>query len=125
MNEQQTKHTPGPWKISGCCFIHHSVSDEWFHELIVETGDAATNPKPCIAIVNCRAYVATEKQANKPDPEALANARLIAAAPELLEALKRCHSAFQQSPLNKDDDWVQGRLASDIRAAINKATRGG
>ena len=95
MNEQQTKHTPGPWR-----------SGDMFNTIF---GPPNGNPAPEII-----ASVHTNRKAN---------ARLIAAAPELLEALKRCHSAFQQSPLNKDDDWVQGRLASDIRAAINKATR--
>lgn len=40
---------------------------------------------------------------------------------ELLAALKRCHSAFQSSPMNKDDDWITSKLAADIRAAIAKA----
>lgn len=59
--------------------------------------------------------------------EALANARLIAAAPELLEALGYCESWFAtHSPTAK---LINGHLAEHpmltcIRAAIAKATEG-
>lgn len=37
---------------------------------------------------------------------------------ELVCVLKRCHGMFQQSPLNDDNDWVNGQLARDIRAVL-------
>lgn len=103
----QFKGTPGPWKISG----------NW-----VETDDI-----PIAKIINCKPGSGTY----------LANKQIIAAAPELLEAL-----TYGQT-LNLPDmlDWVADRLvnvhgencnldfilsirerANKARAAINKAT---
>jgi hypothetical protein len=61
-------HTPGPWRISGC-----KIGDS----LLIEHGDIGT-VSPCIGLV----YIDEGRLPQQ------ANARLIAAAPEMLEALK-------------------------------------
>lgn len=55
----KTSHTPGPWSIQG---------DKIINEETIQ-------------------YIADIRRDGEDDPEAQANARLIAAAPELLEAL--------------------------------------
>lgn len=82
------KHTPGPWEVS---------KDEG--DVVVVSEDL-----PFIATVHTSALKGTQK----------ANARLIAAAPELLEALKHA------------EKWMEGWASADpyigyIRAAIAKA----
>ena len=89
-------YTPGPWTVSGC------RSDQG---LLIEHGDAETF-SPIIAEV-------------KSDGARLpltANARLIAAAPELLEAAKKTVAAF---PSNKHPKCNCGHCM--LRRAITKA----
>jgi hypothetical protein len=104
----ETKHTPGPW------LIENREGVDGFTDLVVRfpgyDGTANGRPKAIdpfsIATINTAYFGDTE------DLEAQANARLIAAAPELLEALRAL--------LNWD-----GKPATDIanaRAAILKAT---
>ena len=40
---------------------------------------------------------------------------------ELMAVLERCHGMFQQSPLNKDGNWLSSQLARDIRKALSNA----
>lgn len=92
-------HTPGPWKISAEC-----------QTIIIDDRSPFGNG---VLIASCMGndhsgFYATASQAN-------ANASLIAAAPELLEA---CKSAL---------DWLQGwesaePFSATLRAAIAKAT---
>jgi hypothetical protein len=101
-NLQSLKHTPGPW------LLENNIAYGW-----------KTNPysistrKPgvhSVAIANIPA-----KQTISRD-EALANARLISAAPDLLDALM----TFPQSLAWTDDElWAWAQRA---RAAIAKAT---
>ena len=64
------KHTPGPWQI-----VEHSWSD---------TGIYANDKQ--VALLNIAPYADEDTQQTL-EAEAAANARLIAAAPKLLEAL--------------------------------------
>lgn len=81
----KTQHTPGPWKVE---FSQISAPDE--KKCIVQFG------------FNIRE-----------NPQALANARLIAASPDLLGALKDVMQTFV------GDD--QNEVAQRARAAIAKA----
>lgn len=87
------KHTPGPWKFAS---DQHS---DYQHAIAAENGKhvgAAYHNHPC-------RMTAEEK----------ANARLIAAAPELLEA---CETALTNlSPLYASDHLVIRRLTAAIK----------
>lgn len=83
-------HTPGTW---------HQGRDK--------------NGKPII----CQEYD-VDLYGTEPNPEWQANCRLVSAAPELLEALKRMEFAF--SPLAKD--CTLAGLIDEARAVIAKAT---
>lgn len=95
----ETKHTPGPWSVNEC---HVYRYDDEYDETICDTSGAPTEA----------AFMS-----DVPD-RAEANARLIAAAPELLEACKRLMGrAFvgSHTPREQDPLW---KLA---HAAIAKA----
>ena len=102
-----TKHTQGPWKLVGSTTV--SDADQ------------------SVGIANVSTYSIGED-------EAAANARLIAAAPELLEALKDYESALIRRIIRKDgsvtlemdfrDIESANRAAFAARAAIAKATGG-
>lgn len=89
-----TKHTPGPWVVNP-----------------IQLNQIAT---PDARLEIARATVLRDQH------ETIANARLIAAAPELLEALK----AIVKSLADQDDEGLieHAQQMIDARAAIAKAT---
>lgn len=88
----ETRHTPGPWK--------HSPSG-----LAITAKDAPLNSPICWTY-----------ETDITHAERLANARLIAAAPELLEALKRTTADLERLKTTLFDDTI------DIaRAVLAKA----
>ena len=89
------KHTPGPWTV----YFEFNVKDDHGRG-IAACGGHGSNRNP--------------EQAHN---ENVANAKLIAAAPDLLEALK---NLLENEKL---DDWEPSLIESRIaaRAAINKA----
>jgi hypothetical protein len=89
--ETKAKHTPGPWQLR--LRIRDSA--------IIETDDRT--------IATTLHYGDTDKQAD-------ANARLLAAAPELLEACKAALSELAMPEIS-----MEGRLQKVLRAAIAKA----
>lgn len=114
----ETKHTPGPWKVSGCCQVRQNVVGEWIHEAMVTVADDFAL-SPCVATIDCKRYRETETKAMRPDAECLANARLIAAAPELLEALE----ALLADCLTLKPPFRNEALREQAQAAIAKATK--
>jgi hypothetical protein len=94
-----SKHTPGPWMVE---------TD------VVQPNDVHVFAKDMlgIAIVDSREY--PEDTGTVPREVGLANARLIAAAPELLEACKAALAGFKQL-------GFQIVFISTIEAAIAKA----
>lgn len=100
MNEP--KHTPGPWYI-GPNKTQVYDKNVWYDENWIRYGET---PNMIIDI----------------EPANPANARLIAAAPELLEALQNIVGIY-----NDSDRWTQGDEPEPVeiqaaRAAIAKAT---
>lgn len=105
----ESKHTPGPW-----IFEPTEVGGgPWPHYGLINGRDGG--PVPIHIVLDPKLDV-------EDDYEAQANARLVAAAPELLEAL--------QAIIQRENDfnrWGQGTLIGDsvadnARRAIAKAT---
>lgn len=117
------KHTPGPWEISG------NVSH---YDLDVD-GERVSW---CSTVFAYMPYTAHSEDASTPDTmhdfqrsavaygrtkaEANANARLIAAAPELLEALE--HAVARVEIANAEGNPILSAWIDGARAAIHKAT---
>lgn len=115
---QNVTHTPGPWQT-----MQH-LADQRRH-LVVKTDPRNRGDSAAYAVV------ADCQPANRiGEAEALANAQLIAAAPELLEACKRCiaeitaGAEFPEALYGKPGQLAdeQADTLSMLRAAIAKAT---
>lgn len=97
------KHTPGPWKTEGA-------------NPITVRADHPLTKKSRIASVH---YEGVDVECCK------ANAHLIAAAPELLEALKELQKQiFAHHKMNVKKDFSLLLATSDASKAINKAENG-
>lgn len=96
----QFKGTLGPWRVS-----------EKRGDLIDIRHE---NNEPGAMILNLAQVVARQSWLK----EAEANARLIAAAPELLAALIKCADALEEVSYQA---WC-GEIIDEARAAVNKAT---
>ena len=105
----KTKHTPGPWVI-GAGYGRYKTE--------------ITGPGRAVGGVWTRrdAGALSDERRIEDDPEGIANARLIAAAPELLEALEAMNEAFRV-----DQTRFTAAQADAVRkmdAAIARATGG-
>lgn len=100
-----SKHTPGPWFVCG------PLTDE-------ESGRPGGIP---VRVVAYEAELGGEDENSilicEPDTCSEADARLIAAAPDLLEALEKCYFYLQ-------NETAQEHWMLEVGAAIAKA-RGG
>ena len=112
MTRQDAQHTPGPWSYNGRA-DHCDVGRE-YHEITGADG---------FEIINQNGVVTTEE-----------DARLIAAAPELLAVAAYFDYAYNEADnddLTALDDGeiieirVTGKALKDARAAIRKATESG
>ena len=96
-----SNYTSGPWYISKQNALR-----------IIESGPRALTLATC----STKGRGVTESGSYK---EAHANAKLMAAAPELLEALKKCLTALERASYYAPEDTLAA--ADEARAAIAKA----
>lgn len=101
------RHTTGPWSAIG---VHYDPSGERLG-LFYVVGPGVPGSARHVAIV--------QGMAN--DAERDANARLIASAPELLEALRRATADCGCSLVERDSGHMVDCFAPDACAAIAKA----
>ena len=93
-----TTHTPGLWTID----IHEDRFDSRLDLVrIIESG-SETHPQGPLCVA----------QVNQNLSQALDIANLIAAAPDMLEALELIHANAGESP-----DWIRSRIAPAIAKA--------
>jgi hypothetical protein len=86
LSDGEGGHTPGPWKIGRYGDVCH--------------GDGEWTGVPFV-------YGIAEGQTNHADPEVIANTRLIASAPDLLEALKETWRVLDAAGLLNLSNGVQ------------------
>ena len=108
MSTLKTKHTPGPWEVEFNYEGQHRFCP------FIQVGPAR--------ISFTQGYDCLTDAARKSEAEA--NARLIAAAPELLEALYAGPSGFHTLPNGKDCACSNCEFVRLKTAAIAKATGG-
>lgn len=117
----KTKHTPGPWAIE----MHASIAG-------IDSGwtTVSSAKNPGLIIAECGVRILPDLM---PKEQMQANARLIAAAPELLEAAKVLDSYFDdpesyleaiEASGDTEETIIQVNVADwcKLRAAIEKAT---
>lgn len=120
-----TTHTPGPWFIPSSrgsnCRIAHTNGHVCFTAIPREIDEKRLTDESWL---DMRARTAQEREAVK--HEESANARLIAAAPDLLEALIDYRSQFGQALLAHGIEATphQEQVEEQARFAIVKATQG-
>lgn len=106
----ETKHTPGPWKKSD------RLNGPWWHISAETSGLGPGQGRQAVACVH-----GESKRGSKAYAEMFeANAQLIAAAPELLQALQAVVTHWTSQFENRGHmapDWCK-----QARAAITKAT---
>ena len=95
------KHTPGPWHFDTALMDHADHLNVWE--------------------ANGIGHVAAVSKGLTPDPSAEANARLIAAAPDLLEALEEI-ARLPIAGSYPDGPCLERQDMNMVRAAIAKAT---
>ena len=107
-NTMNNTHTPGPWRVSPSGILVCTADDDRPHvniAIIEDNGNDALAPMP---------------------NEVAANARLIAAAPELLAILEDTRdwleTNLRRGRINAGTANRDGDLVSQINAAIAKAT---
>lgn len=100
------KHTPGPWRITG------------------ERSPCSIEAGPAIGSAALAKVYLTDPKTRRRTPEFEANARLIAAAPALVEALQDVEACCPISPLSHDRLYVVtlgGDAINRLRAALKSA----
>ena len=125
MTEQ--KHTPGPWEFREFAADEAQIADmirlglKPVRQLMNDGGAIVMGPDARVAVVDCQtSYKRGQGHATECE-ERDANARLIASAPDLLEALKAVLKEYSQfSGYYENEDRAAIKSA---RAAIEKATK--
>lgn len=113
MDEKWAKpqHTPGPWKVESYIF-----QDEKRLRLRKDTADGLAS---YIAEV-CQEGTICEEHGGNP----VANARLIAAAPDLLEAVKKSLEWFRKVPQYVDKSVHASMPLAELEQALHRAEKG-
>ena len=93
-----TQHTPGPWNVTG---LYVRERDGGLVASIIDLWHDQKTPK-------------AEKNAN---------ARLIAAAPDMLDALQNILNGIETGVVTSDHDEIFNNASAKARAAIDKATK--
>ena len=110
----QDKHTPGPWRV---------IIDDDGNPLSGRPSVAASDELDC-AIVHWDGFIQEYWRSARGDKEIHANARLIAAAPDMLEALEAAEESIatfigvHKYPI----DSGAGDVLRQVSAAIAKAS---
>ena len=118
MNTESRAPTPGPWKCIDYCTAIDPETGEMAREAIVAI---IAGPGGATAQTICE--VGGEEEYGEPSALTIANARLIASAPELLEALINLASACDQNHDGHDDGNCSVCTFTALAyAAIAKAT---
>ena len=99
----RTEHTPGPWRA----YIGRKQAD-------------GSKPKSSGTVWTKENNILIASSLHSDDGERAANARLIAAAPDLVAALKNLVEAVESGrwPYRQEGDW---RNTDEARAALAKA----
>jgi hypothetical protein len=96
-----TNHTPGPWQVN---------SNDPLHVCDADGESRGCSPIAFVQVGNDGRWTAR------------ANARLIAAAPDLLAALQHALERFEAIPAHRDEMGIYRQSAAIARAAIARAT---
>lgn len=116
-NEQKQNHTPGPWEIARKAAHHNG-------RLVIESYGFGTIA--ALSVTGAPHYqdsLGADDEHHAPHQEVMeANARLIAAAPELLEKLVVMTKLYEASLMELDPGYISSVMVDNCRAAIAKAT---
>ena len=107
------QHTPGPWTVYGPRQTHVDITVE---HIVPEHRDGTERSQFNQGICDLDQFVCRAR----PD-EALANARLIAAAPALLAALEGVMELLTDHGMKCDEACTPNCVASVARAALRAA----
>lgn len=106
-----TKHTPGPWKKA------ERLNGPWWHISAESSGLGPGQGRQAVACVHGESKRGAKALAEMFE----ANARLIAAAPDLLEALQDVDALWMHHSVAHSDGKISP-LHEKVIAAIAKAT---
>jgi len=106
------KHTPGDWQHIDCTNKNINISATRDNGTFARIGE----------VFSPRAYMPSARHLFGTEEQATANARLIAAAPDLLAVIMRCREYVERAASRWEDDAAASLDFMD--AAIDKATGG-
>lgn len=117
-----SKHTPGPWEIApiACKYYGTEINLPDGNRITVWTPDRYADPFASVREVE-NGWEPEDGHDHVEDVRSYANARLIAAAPTLLQALRGTEFALVVAD-GYEDKTDMSDLLGTVRAAIAKAT---
>lgn len=109
MNTKKVSHTPGPWRISQPVLRVKKDSD-WATDIYAGTRHQSNHQCVCVAV---QASVRDQKEAE-------GNAGLIAAAPELLEALRMIYKDLAKISPKVFDEEISELAKTRVHHVLSK-----